>query len=151
MYQDTDHIYLRNFERKDKEIIGRCVAHRIPFGPKGIVNASVKEIIQEIEYESILIIADKKSDTMLGTIEFIKIGNILISDCWLFPWYEDNTSFDAEAIEKFIIYVKESRPKIKKIRIYVSDEKPNLKMAVMKNGFTKINKPDWSNQWEIIL
>lgn len=47
--------------------------------------------------------------------------------------------------------MKESRPKIKKIRIYVSDEKPNLKMAVMRNGFTKMSKPDWPNQWEIIL
>lgn len=144
MYKEnTNHLYLRNFKNRDKEIIGRCIAHRIPFGPAKIKDASIDDMIQEVDNEYTLIIADKMSGNMLGVIQFYELANILSTDIWLFPWYEDNSPFATEAVEEFINYVKENELGIKRVRMCATNDKPQFMAAVVRNGFTKISEKEW--------
>lgn len=144
MYKEnTNHLYLRNFKNRDKEIIGRCIAHRIPFGPSKIKDASIDDMIQEVDNEYTLIIADKMSGNMLGVIQFYELANILSTDIWLFPWYEDNSPFATEAVEEFINYVKENELGIKRVRMCATNDKPQFMAAVVRNGFTKISEKEW--------
>lgn len=148
MYKEnTNHLYLRNFKNRDKEIIGRCIAHRIPFGPAKIKDASIDDMIQEVDNEYTLIIADKMSGNMLGVIQFYELANILSTDIWLFPWYEDNSPFATEAVEEFINYVRENEPEVKRVRMYATNDKPQFMAAAVRNGFRKTD--DNEKEWEV--
>lgn len=148
MYKEnTNHLYLRNFKNRDKEIIGRCIAHRIPFGPAKIKDASINDMIQEVDNEYTLIIADKMSGNMLGVIQFYELANILSTDIWLFPWYEDNSPFATEAVEEFINYVRENEPEVKRVRMYATNDKPQFMAAAVRNGFRKTD--DNEKEWEV--
>ena len=59
-----NHLYLRKFKERDKVTIGRCIAHKIPFGPAKIKDASINDMIQEVDNEYTLIIADKMSGNL---------------------------------------------------------------------------------------
>ena len=142
-----NHLYLRKFKERDKVTIGRCVAHKIPFGPAKIKDASIDDMIQEVDNEYTLIIADKMSGNMLGVIQFYELANILSTDIWLFPWYEDNSPFATEAVEEFINYVRENEPEVKRVRMYATGDKPQFMAAAVRNGFRKTD--DNEKEWEV--
>lgn len=86
MYKEnTNHIYLREYKNRDKVTIGRCVAHRIPFGPAKLKDERINDMVPQVNNDYTLIIADKRSDNMLGVIQFYELENTVSTDIWMFP------------------------------------------------------------------
>lgn len=147
MYKEnTNHIYLREYKNQDKVTIGRCVAHKIPFGPAKLKDERINDMVPQVNNDYTLIIADKRSDNMLGVIQFYELANILSTDIWLFPWYEDNSPFATEAVEEFINYVRENEPEVKRVRMYATNDKPQFMAAAVRNGFTKASENEWEKK-----
>ena len=148
MYKENpNHIYLRKFKNQDKVTIGRCVAHKIPFGPAKLKNERINDMVPQVNNDYTLIIADKRSDNMLGVIQFYELENIASTDIWMFPWYEDNSPFATEAVEEFINYLKENEPEVKRVRMCATGDKPQFMAAAVRNGFRKTD--DNEKEWEV--
>lgn len=148
MYKEnTNHIYLREYKNQDKVTIGRCVAHRIPFGPAKLKDERINDMVPQVNNDYTLIIADKRSDNMLGVIQFYELESTVSTDIWMFPWYEDNSPFATEAVEEFINYLKENEPEVKKVRMCATGDKPQFMAAAVRNGFRKTD--DNEKEWEV--
>ena len=148
MYKEnTNHIYLREYKNQDKVTIGRCVAHRIPFGPAKLKDERINDMVPQVNNDYTLIIADKRSDNMLGVIQFYELENTVSTDIWMFPWYEDNSPFATEAVEEFINYLKENEPEVKRVRMCATGDKPQFMAAAVRNGFRKTD--DNEKEWEV--
>lgn len=142
-----NHLYLRKFKERDKVTIGRCVAHRIPFGPAKLKDERINDMVPQVNNDYTLIIADKRSDNMLGVIQFYELENTVSTDIWMFPWYEDNSPFATEAVEEFINYLKENEPEVKRVRMCATGDKPQFMAAAVRNGFRKTD--DNEKEWEV--
>lgn len=148
MYKEnTNHIYLREYKNQDKVTIGRCVAHRIPFGPAKLKDERINDMVPQVNNDYTLIIADKRSDNMLGVIQFYELESTVSTDIWMFPWYEDNSPFATEAVEEFINYLKENEPEVKRVRMCATGDKPQFMAAAVRNGFRKTD--DNEKEWEV--
>ena len=148
MYKEnTNHIYLREYKNQDKVTIGRCVAHKIPFGPAKLKDERINDMVPQVNNDYTLIIADKRSDNMLGVIQFYELENTVSTDIWMFPWYEDNSPFATEAVEEFINYLKENEPEVKRVRMCATSDKPQFIAAAARNGFIKTD--DNEKEWEV--
>ena len=144
-------INLRKFKEKDIENIGRCVVHKIIPVVCVFPQMSSRDILKDyierdMELEPALVIADEKTDIMLGAFDAILIDDVLLTSYYVLPWYE-NREICTEALGLFIEYIRKNNLNVRKIEVSVNKSDIASKIVAVRNRFVLLKQDEFSEDW----
>ena len=148
-------INLRKFKESDIENIGRCVGHKIIpvvcVFPQLNSRDILKDYIErDMEIEPALVIADEKTDVMLGAFDAILVDDVFLTSYYVLPWYE-NKGICTKALGLFIEYVRKNTPNVREIKVSINKSNNASKMVAIKNRFVLLKENEFSEDWVYTL